>query len=82
MELEINGIKYKKRESPKLSKGVTKLVMMATMFGGLKFGDSKLDDIDVVEEFKLIQDKKSTLSRAQRDSVIYQFNRNYIKVEE
>ena len=77
--MEINGIQYKEREVYKPSKGVTKLLTFATMFGGLKLGGSNLEGINIVEEFKLIQEKKSKLSRADRDSVIYQFNKYYEK---
>ena len=63
-----------------MSKGATKLVMMAQMFGGLKIGNRNIEGVNIVEEFKLIQDKKSKLSKAQRDSVIWEFNRYYEKV--
>ena len=77
MEIEVNGIKYRKREASKPSKGVAKLMIIASMFGGLKSCSSNIEGINIVEEFKLIQEKKSKLSKAQRDSVVYQFNRYY-----
>ena len=77
MEIEINGIKYRKKETKKSSKNFIKLVSMAQIFGGLKLPNDKIQGVNIVEEFKLIQEKKSKLSRAQRDSVIYQFNRSY-----
>ena len=77
MEIEINRIKYRKKETKKSSKNFIKLVSMAQIFGGLKLPNDKIQGVNIVEEFKLIQEKKSKLSRAQRDSVIYQFNRSY-----
>jgi len=37
---------------------------------------------DIVKEFELIQQKKSLLSRSQRDSVVYQFNRMFREIAE
>lgn len=77
MEIEINGIKYRKKEIKKPSKNFIRLVSMAQMFSGLKLQNSNIQGVNIVEEFKLIQEKKSKLSKAQRDSVVYQFNRSY-----
>ena len=81
MEIEINGLKYRQKETKKPSKNFVKLVSMAQIFGGLKLPNSNIQGINIVEEFKLIQEKKSKLSKAQRDSVIFQFNRNFELVE-
>ena len=35
MEIEINGIKYRKKETKKPSKNFVRLVSMAQIFGGL-----------------------------------------------
>ena len=43
----------------------------------LKLPNDKIQGVNIVEEFRLIQEKKSKLSKAQRDSVVYQFNRYY-----
>lgn len=75
--IEINGIKYRKKEPKKLSKSFIKLVSMAQIFGGLKLPNNNIEEINIVEEFKLIQEKKSKLSKRQRDSVVYQFNSYY-----
>jgi len=77
MEIEINGLKYRQKETKKPSKNFVKLVSMAQIFGGLKLPNSNIKGVNIVQEFRLIQEKKSKLSRAQRDSVIYQFNRHY-----
>ena len=77
MEIEVNGIKYRQKETKKPSKNFVKLVSMAQIFGGLKLPNSNIEGVNIVEEFRLIQEKKSKLSRTQRDSVIYQFNRYY-----
>lgn len=81
MEIEINGLKYRQKETKKPSKNFVKLVSMAQIFGGLKLPNSNIQGINIVEEFKLIQEKKSKLSKTQRDSVIFQFNRNFELVE-
>ena len=81
IEIEINGLKYRQKETKKQSKNFVKLVSMAQIFGGLKLPNSNIQGINIVEEFKLIQEKKSKLSKTQRDSVIFQFNRNFELVE-
>lgn len=81
MEIEINGLKYRQKETKKPSKNFVKLVSMAQIFGGLKLQNNNIQGVNIVEEFKLIQEKKSKLSRTQRDSVIFQFNRNFELVE-
>lgn len=77
MEIEINGIKYRKKEIKKPSKNFVRLVSIAKIFGGLKLPNNNIQGIKIIEEFKLIQENKSKLSKAQRDSVVYQFNRYY-----
>jgi hypothetical protein len=48
-----------------------------------KIMDEKLfDGIDIEEEFKLIQEKKSKLSNMMRDAVIYKFHSKNAKEEE
>ena len=87
MELEINGIKYKKIEKqPKkqLSKGMTKVLMMAAMFGGLdecnKSSFKNRPNVNIIDEFELIQNKKSKLSMANRDWVVFQFNKLFKQI--
>ena len=62
-EFEINGIKYQeiqREQPPKGRRGMSKLLMMAAMYGGImdSYGPSKASkqrpSVDIVEEFKLI----------------------------
>ena len=90
MEIEINGLKYQQIEqnstsTKKYSKSFTMLYGMAMMFGGQgMFGSSKpqrqTPKVNLVEEFRLIQEKKSKLSRKDREWVVFQFNRNFTLV--
>lgn len=80
--MEINGIEYRQRPQKQFSGGRSfgKMMMMAQMFGGLNMPKQKDLGVNIVSEFRLIQEKKSLLSRADRDSVEYQFNRAYEKI--
>ena len=90
----INGIEYEQieRKTPKASRGISKLMMMAAMFapamdmyGGYGGGRSRSlpSDVDIVKEFELIQQKKSNLSKWERDQVVHIFNQNFkIKIHE
>lgn len=80
--MEINGIKYKSRmpeikSSEQHSKILRSLLVMLGIFGGPKQKKVNKHGVDIVEEFKLIQQKKSKLSRQQRDSIVWQFNKLY-----
>jgi hypothetical protein len=44
---------------------------------GMPRREKKRPDVDIVEEFKLIQQKKSNLSRSDRSWVVREFNKNY-----
>jgi len=80
--MEINGIKYQQKEEPKrnpMPKTLMALMLMAQMTDGI-YGNSKpktRPKIDIVKEFELIQQKKSNLSRSQREWVIIQFEHYY-----
>jgi hypothetical protein len=78
--MEINGIEYRKKDLKKPSKGVLNLMSMAEIYGGYKFGGNNLEGVSIIEEFRLIQDKKSKLSKAKRDSVVFEFNRRYEEI--
>lgn len=90
MEIEINGTKYKKLESKsnsnikKMSSSVTRALMVATMFSsmsGNNTGSKKQRPyVNIVEEFELIQLKKSKLPRNHRDWVVREFNKKYQKI--
>ena len=91
MEIEINGIKYSKNEKPiqKTSKGISTLLSMALMIGaGLEFAargnlgtskvrQSQMSEQNLIEEYGLIQQKKSKLSSKQREWVVYKFGLQY-----
>lgn len=78
-EIEINGIIYRQKQIKKTSKNYVKLVSIAHMFGCFKLSNSNIYGVNIVEEFKLIQEKKSKLSKKQRESVVYEFNHYYEK---
>ena len=75
--MEINGITYKKREQVIASGGrsVGKMFALLQTFGVIK--NQKDLGVNIVEEFKLIQEKRSLLSRADRELVERQFNCAY-----
>ncbi len=84
--IEINGVKYQERPQPKPRGRFSKLEMMATMFSGISmYGSSqsvprRRPQVNIVAEFTLIQEKKSTLSRNDRDWVCGQFKSQYKKI--
>jgi hypothetical protein len=84
MEIEINGNKYQKIEKQPRSKGYNKLLMIAAMFGGLDGIGGKTrqrPNVILEQEYGLIQQKKSKLLRNDRDWVVYQFKRQYKRIE-
>jgi hypothetical protein len=87
MELEINGVRYaeiEKQPKKQMSSSMAKAVMMATMFysiGGNGVSKKrKRPSVDLIKEFELIQQKKSKLSRNDRDWVVFQFNKRFKKI--
>jgi hypothetical protein len=51
-------------------------LMMASMMGGfLPKAKDELADIDIEYEYRLIQEKKSRLSRNMRDMVVYRYEK-------
>ena len=93
MEIEINGLIYESKkidvkETDKVSKMSTMLLGIASyMFIGQgHLGSSKMQKstepkVNLIDEFGLIQNKQSKLSRKDRNWVIFQFNRNFKLVE-
>lgn len=85
--IEINGEQYAPREhkSPKVPKMVSNFLMMSMMMaGGLPGFDSgkgTRPSVDIVEEYKLILQKKSRLSASDRAWVKNQFEYKYKKIE-
>lgn len=82
--ITIDGISYAKKEQPKASKTTSKLLMMAAALGSIDpYGSSysrKRPQVNIVSEFELIQQKKSKLSRNDRDWVESQFHKNFKKI--
>jgi len=84
----ISGERYieKQKWNKPLSPTVTKVLMMAMAVGGSSIFGSKngpeRPDVDIISEFKLIQEKKSNLSRTQRDWVEMQFHKNFVKLSD
>lgn len=83
--IEIKGILYEEIPKPpkkQMSKASLELMLIAGMYS-LPFTTSSNSrpkeklNIDIVKEFELIQDKKSNLSRSQREWVVFQFNKKY-----
>jgi FlaA1/EpsC-like NDP-sugar epimerase len=88
MELEINGVRYaeiEKQPKKQMSSSMAKAVMMATMFysiGGNGVSKKrKRPSVDLIKEYELIQQKKSKLSRSGRDWVVFQFERQYKRID-
>ena len=88
MEIEINGKKYQKieREEKKHSKPFSEIYMTAMMFSGMYDGLNRTykretPKVDIVQEFELIQQKKSKLSKSQRDWVENQFLNNFREIQ-
>lgn len=84
----INGIEYEKivyqaKKQPKVSAYTAALMMI---YGGGMLGTIKrnrsVDNTGIEAEFELIQQKKSKLSRSEREAVIARFNKIYKPVNE
>ena len=87
-DIEINGVKYRKKEQPKkksMSKTMDAMLMMASAFEYVNpystpKNPKEQPKIDIIKEYGLIQQKRSNLSRSQRDWVVYRFNMLYTKI--
>lgn len=87
--IEINGKKYRKREQ-KTSKGSRALfnvmAMTMAMTGGVGMpglgSERKRPNVDIIQEFELIQNKESNLSRNDRDWVCNQFKYLYEEIKD
>ena len=89
---EINGKTYEKivkDPQQKKSHGSSRMMsmlmpymMMASMmYGGGSAKEKSRPDVDIVEEFALIQQKKSKLSKSERDWVEKMFHKNFKEVQ-
>ena len=86
--IEIKGIQYEEIPQPepkRVNRHTMELMMIASMYY-LPFMPRSNPQprqkikVDIVKEFELIQDKKSNLSRSQREWVVSQFNKKYRQV--
>lgn len=75
--MKINGIKYKKRATVITSGGrsIGKMFYLLQNFGAIK--KQKELCVNLISEFTLIQQRKSKLSKSDRDIVVRMFNCNY-----
>lgn len=90
-EFEINGIKYQKKPEPpqrshrRLPPMLMGMMMMAEMAYAPYMGErirkkESHPKVNIIEEYGLIQQKKSKLSRSQREWVVHTFEKNFIVV--
>lgn len=87
--IEIEGKKYEPRKVNesgfsrshlRAARRLAPYLAAATLGFGLK--QRQRPNVNIVEEFRLIQQKKSKLSKNNRDWVEAQFHRNFIEVDE
>jgi hypothetical protein len=83
---EYESIKNEKADKLKMSSMAYASLMAAaslssSLYGG-GFGRKLRDGINIVQEFELIQQKKSKLSKWERDEVVRQFNNAYKPIEQ
>lgn len=81
MEFEIDGVKYREKPQPKINRGsrsqlisLMPFALMAPIYSG---GKKSRPRVNLIEEYKLIQQKKSRLSANNRAWVVAQFKRKY-----
>lgn len=82
MIFEINGESYKERpQSTFIGNSLLYAALFLTTFGGYGFNNTKeRPEVDLIEEYKLILQKKSSLSRSNREYIIREFNKRFIKI--
>jgi hypothetical protein len=88
---EVNGITYTEKPVKKssypggYSKILTTMLAFGFLSGGYPFSQKsssqKTPETDIVKEYGLIQQKKSSLTRREREYVVYQFEKTFQKVE-
>ena len=84
--IQINGESYiaKKQPEPKSSKRMGNMASLMAAMASTHISTvyhRKLPPVDIVKEFGLIEQKKSNLCKAERDHVIYLFNKTYEKLK-
>ncbi len=88
---EINGVVYVRKPEPTQERGrriPAALMGMMLMFDSMGYAQyntgpkRKRPDVHVPTEYGLIQQKKSKLSKRERDYVVRVFEENYVKLDE
>ncbi|MDD5013583.1 MAG: hypothetical protein PHW73_00590 [Atribacterota bacterium] len=83
--IDINGIKYRSREKKPLKLGKTTSMILAMADFSCAYENTfthvERPHVNIIEEYKLILQKKSKLPRSQREWVIGQFKRNYTPIK-
>lgn len=89
--IEVNGQAYelieREERKSKNNSSLAAAMLMATMaqvnaYGTNNYERKLPEGIDIVKEFALIQQKKSKLSKWNRDKVVSIFNSYYKKIEQ
>lgn len=84
MEIEINRETYQKIDREYKTRSRSPMLAVATLMMGGMYGvgsySRQRPNVDIVEEYKLIQEKKSKLNRSDREWVVATFNYNYKKI--
>lgn len=88
MEVEINGVKYRMRPSTTTSRGRSATISaLAYIYASLApyiprqtSSKGQPPEFNLIDEVRLIQDKKSQLSRSHREYVMQQFNKHFEKI--
>ena len=93
-EFEVNGVQYTPKPDKKTGRSPSMMNMAMAMmsvyasafernYGEIgRKREPERPDVKLIVEFRLIQEKKSQLSRSQRDWVVGEFKQHFIKVSE
>jgi hypothetical protein len=84
-EIKINGIKYRQKVNPesKESKALIDITTMIAMGFYPMYQHNKTKTkskplkFNIVKEYELIQLKKSNLSRSQRETIVFEFEKEF-----
>ena len=88
---EVNGVKYaaKARQNPTSRRMMNEFMAMSMIYLSAydsMFGERRKEparpEVNLISEFRLIQEKKSQLTVSQRAWVVGEFKSHFIKVEE
>ncbi len=87
---EVNGVMYvRKPEPPRMGRRMPAALMgLMMMYDSLGYGQygtgpkKQRPNVDVPTEYGLIQQKKSKLSKSERDYVVRVFEENYVKLDD